>query len=110
MAAGIILFDPQTEPMRKVVRGLNLVQEGKQVLIGALAIIEQYRDGDGSQAIHYDLLANAGTFASGDYADANTAAKASYDEVSSVLFKLNTNSSVTDVSAAITQACAKHGV
>jgi hypothetical protein len=110
MAAGIILFDEQTEPMRKVVRGLGLVQEGKQVLIDALAIMEQYRDGDGSSAAHYDLLAVAGTFASGDYASANAAAKASYDEVASVLGKINTDGSVSNVSAAIAQACAKHGV
>jgi phosphoribosylformylglycinamidine (FGAM) synthase-like amidotransferase family enzyme len=110
MAAGIIKFDRNSDAMRPAVRALQMIREGLDVLRAQRAIMLQFRDGDGSQAAHYDLLAAAGVFAAGDYADANAAAKASFDELDSLFAKLSTDASVSAVNAAILQACAKHGV
>jgi hypothetical protein len=101
MAAGIILYNAQSDVMRPINRGLSLIKEGIETIRNQLLVFEQYRNGDGSIATHYDLLAVAGQFEAGDYTDANTAAKASYDEISSMIFKLTTNSSVSDTAAAI---------
>jgi hypothetical protein len=110
MAAAYIPFDRNKDVTRKVVGALQKLREGKQDLEDALEVMTQMKDGDGSQAAHFDLLASQGTFAAGDYADANAAAKAFFDEVSSLSFKLNTNGSITDMDAALIQACAKLGV
>jgi hypothetical protein len=110
MAAGIIQFDRGSDAMRMKVRALQMIREGFELLRNQRLIDIQFRDGDGSQAAHYDLLAAAGDFAAGDYADANAAAKASFDELDSLYSKLATDASVTAVNAAIYQACAKHGV
>jgi hypothetical protein len=110
MAANHIIFNKQHDVMRQAVRGMQLIREGRDVLAQARASMLQMRDGDGSQASHYDLLANAAGFGAGDYGSADAAAKASFDEVDSLAFKLTTNSSVSDMTAAIDQCCAKHGV
>lgn len=55
-------------------------------------------DGDGSDASHFAYMATKFGFAD------NATAKAAYEELSSLLFKLNTNSSVSDVNAALLQA------
>ncbi len=87
-----------------------MLREARQILIDARSVMLQFRDGDGSQAAHYDQLAAAGDFTAGDYADANAAAKASFDEVDSLHAKITTDASVSSVMTAISQACAKHGV
>lgn len=110
MAAAFIPHDRNTDLMRPVVRALQLIREGVETLTHARAVILQTRDGDGTQAAHYDLTATLGGFTAGDYADGPAAAKASFDELDSIHFKLTTNASVSDVAAAIAQACAKHGV
>lgn len=110
MAAGIIKYDRNTDAMRQKVRALQMIREGLELLGNQRAIDIQYRDGDGTNAAHYDLLAVAGDFEAGDYADANAAAKASFDELDSLYAKLSTDASVSNVRAAIYQACAKHGV
>ncbi len=110
MAAGIIKYDRNSDVMRNKVRALQMIREGVELLGNQRSIDIQYRDGDGSQAAHYDLLAAAGSFQAGDYADANAAAKASFDELDSLYAKLSTDGSVSFVKAAIYQACAKHGV
>lgn len=110
MAANFIDYDAQTPVGRKVARGLQMLREARDVLRDALALMAEMKDGDGSQASHFDLLAAEGGFSAADYADANAAAKASFDELNSLYFKLSTNAEVSDVAAAITQACARHGV
>lgn len=55
-------------------------------------------DGDGSQAAHFAYMTTKFGFSS------DAVAKAAYEELSSLLFKLNTNASVTDVNAALLQA------
>jgi phosphoribosylformylglycinamidine (FGAM) synthase-like amidotransferase family enzyme len=110
VAANIIRFDRNSDAMRDAVRAMTMIREGLDVLRNQRNKMLQYRDGDGTQAAHYDQLAAAGVFVAGDYADANAAAKASFDELDSLHAKLSGNGSVTDVNAAIMQAPAKHGV
>lgn len=54
-------------------------------------------DGDGSQAAHFAYM--QGKFGFVD----NAGAKAAYDELSSILAKLNTDASVSSVNAALLQ-------
>jgi phosphoribosylformylglycinamidine (FGAM) synthase-like amidotransferase family enzyme len=74
------------------------------------AVVVQMRDGDGSQASHYDLAVSQVGFQAGDYAEANTAAQSSHSELMSLLAKVNTDASVSNVRAAVYQFAAKHGV
>lgn len=113
MAAGIILCNRDSNAMRPAYRYLQMIREGRDGLTAHLAVMTQYIDGGSGgsgTAANFDLLASAATFAQGDYADANAAAKASYDEIASVVGKLTTDSSVSNVFAAVNQACAKHGI
>jgi phosphoribosylformylglycinamidine (FGAM) synthase-like amidotransferase family enzyme len=110
VAANLIKFDRTKELARMAIRGMQMIREGVRVLADARAAMIQARDGDGSQASHYDLLASEGGYQAGDYADANAAAKASFDEIDSLCAKLTTDASVSNVAAAIAQAPAKHGV
>lgn len=122
MATTLVDFDRQTEVGRKIARCLQMVREGRDVLRDTLAVMDEMKDGDGSQASHFALLASEGGFQQGGYASASAAAKASYDELNSLYFKLNVtslrgpdadeiaNGLVASVGPAITQACARHGV
>lgn len=111
MAANLIKFDRTKDIPRDVTRALQMIREGKEVLGHVREVIIQARDGDGSQSAHYDLVASEGGYEAGDYADANAAAKASFEELDSLYAKLNAGAGVGDsTGAAITQACAKHGV
>jgi hypothetical protein len=110
MAANHIIFNKQHDVMRQAVRGMQLLREGRDVLSEARAALIQMRDGDGAQAAHYNLLAAQAGFQAGDYADASAAAKASFDEIDSVWAKVATDGATSSVSAAISQAAAKHGV
>ena len=58
-------------------------------------------DGDGSDASHFQYMTDKYNFGS------NEMAKAAYEELNSLNFKLTTNSSVTDMDAAQNQAFAK---
>lgn len=108
MPANFVKSDDQKNA--RVKQALRAIREGRAILGQELAVADQMRDGNGSEASHYDLFASEKGYAAGDYVDANTAAKAAYDELASLHFKLTTNASVTDVAAAIDQACAKFGV
>jgi hypothetical protein len=110
MAANYIELDRQTDVGRQLIRGLQMVREGKEILAAVRDVIIQMRDGDGSQASHYDVVAGEMGYTANDYADANAAAKASFDELDSLMAKINTDNSVSSVRAAIHQACAKHGI
>lgn len=110
MAANIFLFDRQKDLMRDTTRALGLIREGMLLLEATRGVWIQSRDGDGSQDAHYDLTATLGGFQAGDYANANAATRASFLELDSLYSKVGTNASVSDVRAAIEQACAKHSV
>lgn len=96
--------------MRQAVSAVHKIVEGFLELQAQRAVMIQYRDGDGSQASHYDLLAADGGFTAGDYADANAAAKAAFDELDSFYSKLSGDGSVSNVNAAMFQAKAKLGI
>jgi hypothetical protein len=114
MAADIILYETVTglpkQPLREALDAAKMVREGRERLRRARDAMIRYRDGDGSAAAHYDQLQAAVNFQAGDYADANAAAKMSFDELDSLTFKLTTNASVGDVLTALDQYLAKHGV
>jgi phosphoribosylformylglycinamidine (FGAM) synthase-like amidotransferase family enzyme len=106
MAANHIKVDWANKAVsRQTVRAMQLLREGVELLEHQRATMIQMRDGDGSSAAHYDILATEGGYSAGDYADANTAAKASFDELDSLYATLNSGAV-----AAINQACAKHAV
>jgi len=72
--------------------------DGLNHIVAALALMV---DGDGSLAAHFnELMTRLGT-------TDTAAAKALYDELQALRFKLNTDTSVTGVLAAINQAFAK---
>ena len=110
MAAGIIQFDRNTEPMRQIVRAVQLIREGVKLLQEQRAVLIQFCDGATNVAANWDLLAAAGSFAIGDYASANAAAMAAFSEIDSLHSKLTTDAQVASVNAAILQAPAKLGV
>lgn len=110
MAANFIEFDRATEIGRQLARGLQMVKEGRDILVGVRDAMIQMRDGDGTSAIHYNVLTSEAGYVANDYADGDAAAKASFDELDSLLSKLNTDNSVSSVKAAMDQACAKHAV
>lgn len=110
MASNYIEVNRTTDVGRQLVRGLQMVREGKETLARLRDVIIQMRDGDGSDPAHYDVLAGEAGYVANDYATANAAAKASFDEIDSLLSKINTDNNVSNVLAAINQACAKHGL
>ena len=110
MAAQIIQYDPTKQPVADAVAAMRQIRDARERLKRARDVMIRFRDGDGSVASHYDLLATACAYVAGDYADANTSAKASFDEIDSCISKLTTDGSITDMLAAVDQCCAKHGV
>lgn len=87
-----------------------MLLEARKLLTNVLAAEVQMIDNGGANAADFDLLATQGGYVAGDYVDANAAAQASYNELASLMAKLNTDGSVTNLDAAIKQICAKHGV
>lgn len=110
MAANFIQVDKTTEFGRNLARGGQLLLEGLQLLVQCRDNMIQARDGDGTQAAHYDLLRAQAGYVMNDYASADAAAKASFDELDSLLSKINTDNAVSNVKAAIYQFAAKHNL
>lgn len=82
---------------------LNHLEAALDVGNDLLAIVPHMIDGDGSAPAHFDLVTSSFGF------NANADAKAFWDELQSLFGKLNTDSSVSSVNAAIKQAIAKMG-
>ncbi len=109
MAANHIESD-QTKNAR-VLQALRAIREGRAILGQEIAVALQMRDGDGSLASHYDVFASKKGYVANDYADANTAAKAGFDELNSLYAKLVKPAGQGDeTGVAIDQACGKFGV
>lgn len=101
MAATNIYFNDQTQYGRLLRRGLQQLEEGKDNLNDVIASMPHMIDGDGSDAAQFTEVTSRYGFAS------NAAAKAAWDELNSLMFKLNTDSSVDSINAAMNQAFAK---
>jgi hypothetical protein len=80
---------------------LTSLENGHDALNDVIASMQLMIDGDGSNVSHFNEMMTRFGFAS------TTTAKAAWDELNSVRFKLNTNDSVSDVLAALNQAFAK---
>lgn len=104
MAANVIIYDQQHSTMRRAIRAMQLIREAAVLLDEVTLEMEQFRNGDGSDAAHYALLATEAAFEAGGYASANAAAKASYDEFSAL------KGAVDGIQATISQASARHGI
>lgn len=101
MAKTNIYFNDQTNHGRILRRGLNTLEEGFESLNDVLANMPHMIDGDGSDAAHFTEVTSRYGFAD------NATAKAAWDELNSLMAKLNTDNSVTSVNAAMLQAFAK---
>ena len=110
MAAAIFIFDPLKDPFKEVASAGAALRDARDRLKHARDEIIQWRSGDGSSAAHYALLQSKSSFEAGGYADANTATKAAFDELDSMISKLLTDASVSSILAAVDQFCAKYGV
>lgn len=111
MPANLIKFDKEKDLMRPMVRGLQQIRQGLEELRHwSAAMVQSADNNDTSNAANFTLAVSEGGYQQAGYASANAAAKASYDEVSSLLGKLDTDASVNTVRTAIFQACAKHGI
>jgi hypothetical protein len=110
MAADIFLFDPLAQPVAEILSGARAIRDARDRLQHARDVLIRYRSGDGSLASHYALFATKCSVQAGGYADANTAAKAIFDELDSMISKLLTDASVSAVFTAANQLCAKLGV
>lgn len=111
MAANFIQFNHNSDPMSRVVAGLQMIRDGRELLRQARNVVVQMVDGGTGAAANFDVFTAAGGFTSGDYASGDHAAKASFDEVDALYAKLSAGAGVGDATgAALDQACAKHGV
>lgn len=111
MAATYIECDHNFGAVRKGDSAIIKAREAREELRIAIRSMESLRDGDGSLASHYALLATEGGYAANGYADANAAAKAHYDELSSLYSKLSKPAGQGDeTGAAIDQAAGKLGI
>lgn len=97
MALTHINFNPSTSHGSMLRHALTRLEESFVDLNELHATMSLMIDGDGTDAAHFTYMATRFGF------DDGAGAKSAYDELSSVLFKLNTDSSVSDVNAAIKQ-------
>ena len=86
---------PHGALLRKALVGL---ETGLDDLLDTVACMAMMIDGDGSDAAHFGEVKSRYAFFD------NATAKAAWDELNSLKFKLSTNASVTDVNAALIQA------
>lgn len=110
MAADNLIFDPLASPITEVVSALRAFRDSRDRLTHIRDAIIRFRTGDGTTAIQYALLQSKCSFQAGGYADANTAAKAAFDELDSLVGKVTTDAPVSAVLTALNQCCAKFGV
>ncbi len=101
MALDHISYNIGTQHGAMLRNGLTLLEDGLDRLNDLLATMARMIDGDGSDAMHFAYMQEKFGFAS------NAAAKSAWDELNSLLAKLNTDSQVTSVNAALLQAFAK---
>lgn len=98
MAISFLGFNDQLPHGRILRRCLQKLEEGVEEGNDVLAVMPHMIDGDGSDVSHFAEVVTRFGFAS------TTTAKAGYEELASMLGKLNTNASVSSVNAAMLQA------
>ena len=103
MPVSHISFDSNSEYGQQLRSSLNSLEKGKDDLNDLLGVMATMLDGDGSQAAHFEYFIPRFGFPD------TATAKAAYDELQSLMFKLNTDAQVDFVNAAMTQVFNKFG-
>lgn len=98
MAIAHINFNQGTQHGLLLKNGLQKLEDSLGELNEIKGTMQLMIDGDGSLAAHFTYM--TGKFGFTD----DAGAKAAWDELNSLLFKLNTDSSVDNVHAALVQA------
>jgi len=100
MAVGHIKLTPSASHTVYIQVAMNQLRDGKRKLSEVIAFLSQMIDGDISIEENFSYMATAlGTD--------NANAKAAFDELSSLHFKLTTNVSINDMHSAMDQAVAR---
>lgn len=97
MAVAHINFNKGTEHGHMLFSALDRLEQSFTDLNEVHRTMALMIDGDGSSATHFTYMQEKFGFTD------NAGAKAAYDELSSVLAKLNTDASVSSVNAALLQ-------
>jgi len=98
MAVPHISYNHNTEHSRLLSSGLSQLEDALDSLNEIKGTMALMIDGDGSSPTHFVYMREKFGFLDTDVS------KSAWDELNSLLFKLNTNQAVTDVSAALAQA------
>lgn len=101
MAVAHIAFNDQTQHGRLLRQFLNGLETSLDTGNDVLDVMAKMLDGNGSDASHFAYFVSKFGFAT------TADAKAAFDELNSIMFKLNTDASVTSVNAAMKQVIAK---
>lgn len=104
MAANFIESNKNHDVIRQAIRGAQLMREAEAQIKAALAGMAAMKDGDGSQAAHFALMATECEIQQNGYASANAAAMQLFNETNSV-----DGNSAAGIAAA-KQLCAYLGV
>lgn len=97
MSVAHLAFNDQTNHGRILRRALQQQEDGLDGLNDVISTLQLMIDGDGSQAAHFAYATTKFGFSD------DATAKAAWEELNSLAFKLNTNNSVSDVNAALKQ-------
>jgi hypothetical protein len=108
MAVLHIPFNDQIHHGRMLRQGLRHLEEGFVDLNEVRDVMALMIDGDGSQASQFTYMSTKFGYDGADQTAKNVNAKASWDELNSLLFKLNSNTSQVSVNAALLQVFDKH--
>jgi len=104
-----ITFNPATAGAGRILQILNFLENGQTLLPRELATFVHLCDSaDPNNAANFTGAAAYYGYAGVDQAAQNAMAKASYDELSSLNSKINSDASVSSVMTAIKQAANKH--
>ena len=103
--SALIITDSDKQITRDLKKYLRALVEAADGLQNVFAVMTQASDGTRTVAADFARLATEGGYQAGDYATANDAAKASFDEINAVIGNYNAS-----VKAAADQALAIHGV
>ena len=103
--SALIITDGDSQITRDLRKYLRLLVEAADGLENVFQVMVQASDPDRTQASDFVRLATEGGYQAGDYASAEAAAKASFDEINAVVGNYNAS-----VKAAADQTLAIHGI